>query len=229
MLEKITKFVLKKWVFITLIAIEICGFIALIWARIKQNSYPYRGVFIDNNFLDALAMNKFYEAIQEGLGLFVLFFLAAIVFYTIAFVKFKRGTFLPKDRGALMGFFFFTATAIAFMIPFIYDIKSRGSERPIVKVESVIDKRIDQYKSSTDYYIVFESKKTYKVTKSTYLSYHHGQKFYVVHQGKVIIAALPMNSYVPKIPIKEVINGSVLKIYGKNEVTFKPLESESEE
>ena len=99
MLERIVKFVLKKWVLITLIVTEICAIAVFLWARAKQNSYPYNGFIIDNEFLDALAMNEFYEAIQLALVAFILFFFTAIVFYVVAYVKYKRGSFYTVYQG----------------------------------------------------------------------------------------------------------------------------------
>lgn len=198
MLEKITKFVLNKWVFITLIVIEVCGIVALFWAQAKQDSYPYRGIIIDNEFLDALAMNEFYEAIQLALVAFVLFFFAAIIFYAVAFVKHKRGTFIPKDRGALLGSLMFMGTAIAFTIPFIYDLHSRGSERPFVMVENIVDKQIDYYKSGKDYFLVFTSGSNYIVSKKTFPQFHIGSTFYTVYQGKSLIHIFPVGKYTLK-------------------------------
>ena len=198
MLEKITKFVLKKWVLITLIVIEVCSIVALIWAKVIRNSYPYRGSLIDDDFLDTLAMNEFYKAIELALVAFTLFFLAGIIFYAVAFVKYKRGTFVPKDRGALLGSIMFMITAVAFTIPFIFDLHYRGSDRPFVMVESIVDKQIDYYRSGKDYFFVFTSGSDYKVSKNTFPLYQIGSTFYTVYQGKSLIHIFPIGQYTLK-------------------------------
>lgn len=187
MLERITKFVLKKRVFITLIAIEICGIIAFLWSQAKQNSYPYRGTIIDDKFLDALAMNEFYNTINRALFAFILFSLTGIIFYAIAFVKNKRG--------ALLGSLMFMITALSFTIPTIADLHSRGSERPFVKRELLTNKKVNTYKSGENYYFIFNSGSRYKVPEEMFPLFHIGSIFYTVYQGKSLIHIFPAGKY----------------------------------
>lgn len=194
-MEKITKFVLKKWFFATLIAIEIGVYIAMILVRGKANTYKYNGNLIDDKFLTALAMNDYYMTIHIGLATFLIFFLAAIIFYTVGFVKFKRGTFKPKDRGAILGFILFTAVALVFTIPFIYDINARGTEKPFVMVENVVGKRTGANRAGTEYYLVLSNWNGFKVSKKRYESTQIGTTVYTVYQGKILINFLPIDKY----------------------------------
>ena len=198
MLEKIALFILKKNILITLVVIEISGIAALICTLAKQNDYQYKGFIIDDKFLNALAMNEFYKTLGEVLMFFDGFLLMAIILYIIAYVKFKKNTLYPDNNNVLLVATIFFASAIILPYSTISDLLSRKSEKPLVKVENIVDKNIDSYKSSKSYYLIFSSGSKYKVHKNTFYKSHTGTARYTVYQGKKIIHIFPIDTYTLK-------------------------------
>ena len=118
-----------------------------------------------------------------------------IILHFFKVLPIRKNNKVPSTKNFITELFLLVLLAILVSIPQVIELPARFTKKPILQKEILIDKDTWTTKSGMHYDLIFSSKSSITVSKSTYLATNIGTEFYTVYQGSFLIDYFPTDRY----------------------------------